>query len=264
LVLLAQATPAGGGVSPLTAVLIALLGGGVAVALIDWWRNRGKDRAMESQTKAQADQIEAQRKSIVEDVNEVIWKRTQTELERADRELMDEREVRRMSEERAAKEIDIERKARARLEKEVEELRARVHNMEERAAEEQATAYAALLEAIPDAVIQAGQYGLIKAVNGAALKMFGYERGEMVGRAITDLMPDRYKPAHRAGFAQALLTGKGPLLESDDPTRINALYADGHEFQVALRLSAQNHCFTAVLRPYVPRDGGELPLVDFL
>ena len=246
LALFAQAAnPPGGGTSPLTTVLIALLAGGVGVALVTWLRERGKDMAT-------VGQIDATRKSIVEDVNEVIWKRTQSELERADRELEEEREARRAVEKRAAE-----------MERKLDELRERVRQMEQRAAEEQSAAYAALLEAIPDAVVQAGQYGLVKSVNGAAMKLFGYERDDMLGQPVTSLMPERYRAAHRAGFNEALLTGKGPLLDADGPVRVYALHADGHEFEVALRLSMQGHCFTAVVRPYLERDGGELPLMDF-
>lgn len=247
LALLAQAAnPPGGGTSPLTTVLIALLAGGVGVAVVNWLRERRKDLAT-------AGQIEAQRKSIVEDVNEVIWKRTQGELQRADRELEQERQARRQVQQKA----DV-------LEAMIETLRDRIAQMEADAAQEKSAAYAALLEAIPDAVIQAGQYGLIKAVNEAAMKLFGYDdRDEMLGQPLTSLMPARYRPPHRAGYAEALLTGTGPLLESESPTRVTACHADGHEFQVALRLSKQGQCFTALIHPYLSRYDDGLPLLDF-
>lgn len=251
---LAQAAPSsGGGLSPLTQVLIAVLGGGVAVALIDWYRNRNKDEADAAQSQAQAAQIEAQRKSIVEDINEVVWQRTQKELERADRDLEEERAARKMVESRASL-----------LEAELQEVQARLRLMEQRIAEEQSEAYSALLEAIPDAIVQVGQYGRIKTANAAAVQMFGYERDEMVRMEVTDLMPERYREHHRNGFNKAVRTGRGKLLKAEHPTRLKALHADGHEFDIALRLSMFGKCFTAVIRPYYgERNGGSLELVDF-
>lgn len=225
--LLAQA---GGGINIAT-VLAMVLGSSVVVALLDWVRNRRKD--------------EATTRSIEDEVNKNLWTRAQDDLKRAYAKL-DELSLA----------LEQERQFRAILE-------GRVRDMEHRDAADRTQHYTALLEAIPDAVVQAGQYGLIKSANGAACRLFGYDAEEIVGQPITALMPARYKPAHRTAFAVAVETGKGALLESDMPARVHGLHADGHEFEVALRLSKQDKCFTAVIRPYLKRDGGELELLDY-
>src|SRR5579864_1395409 len=52
------------------------------------------------------------------------------------------------------------------------------------------------LEAIPDAIVAVDQSGTILEVNSLTENLFGYERGELIGRPIETLVPDRYRTAH--------------------------------------------------------------------
>ena len=60
-----------------------------------------------------------------------------------------------------------------------------------------------LFENIPDAIVVVDQTGTIVQVNSRTQELFGYSRGELLGRKIETLVPDRYHQEHgrhRDGF----------------------------------------------------------------
>jgi PAS domain S-box-containing protein len=54
----------------------------------------------------------------------------------------------------------------------------------------------AVLDTVLDAVIGIDAGGVIEAANQAACKLFGYEAGELIGRNVTDLMPEPHRTLH--------------------------------------------------------------------
>ena len=110
--------------------------------------------------------------------------------------------------------------------------------------------YRAVTDATRDGVVSADINGRIIFWNAGAEAIFGHTAAEALGRPLVDLMPERYRDAHRAGMARYLATGEGRLMGSS--VEVEGLRADGSEFPVELTLGAwtQNgrRCFTGVLR----------------
>jgi PAS domain S-box-containing protein len=92
-----------------------------------------------------------------------------------------------------------------------------------------------LLDGLPDAVIVAGDDGLVRYTNAAVSALLGHSPDALRGRPLTELMPERFRSAHDSGFARFLATGHGELIGAT--TRVAALTAAGAEVAVDLTLS---------------------------
>ena len=57
----------------------------------------------------------------------------------------------------------------------------------------------ALIESAPNGLLVVDRQGIIRLINPAAEKLFGYAHGELVGRPVDDLVPHQRLEAHRAG-----------------------------------------------------------------
>ena len=63
-----------------------------------------------------------------------------------------------------------------------------------------------LLESIPDAIVAVQPDGTIVRVNSQTEALFGYRSGELVGKKIEVLVPERFRPqhkSHRASYAES-------------------------------------------------------------
>jgi PAS domain S-box-containing protein len=92
-----------------------------------------------------------------------------------------------------------------------------------------------LLESAPDAMIIADDQGQLVLVNAQALEMFGYERREMLGLCVEDLMPESMRQrhlAHRESFA-----ARPSLRPMGQDLDLVARRKDGSEFPVEISLS---------------------------
>jgi PAS domain S-box-containing protein len=92
-----------------------------------------------------------------------------------------------------------------------------------------------LFEAAPNGMIVADRDGVITFVNQQVEKLFGYPRGELIGRSIEILIPERFQAAHpakRAAFAEKPTTR--PMGAGRD---LYGLRKDGSEFPVEIGLN---------------------------
>jgi PAS domain S-box-containing protein len=65
-----------------------------------------------------------------------------------------------------------------------------------------------LLAGLQEALVVADPQGIVRLWNPAAERLFGFTAEEAQGRALDDLIvPERFRPAHDAGFARAVATG---------------------------------------------------------
>ena len=95
--------------------------------------------------------------------------------------------------------------------------------------------FRSLFEFSPDAIVVTDQEGKISEINSQVQKSFGYERGELLGRAIEKLVPERFRhahPRHRADYtSHARTRPMGAGLELFGQRK------DGTEFPVDIMLS---------------------------
>jgi PAS domain S-box-containing protein len=92
-----------------------------------------------------------------------------------------------------------------------------------------------LLESAPDAMIIVDEHGQMALVNGQALRMFGYERDEMIGRAVEALLPKSQRKSH-VGHRSAY-GGAPSLRPMGQNLELMGLRKDGSEFPVEISLS---------------------------
>jgi PAS domain S-box-containing protein len=94
-----------------------------------------------------------------------------------------------------------------------------------------------VLELTHSAFVSMGSDGRIAYWNARAEEMFGYERDEVLGRALADtIIPERYREAHSHGLRRFLETGDGPILNKR--LELSALRSDGREIPVEITISA--------------------------
>src|SRR6476659_2615132 len=124
--------------------------------------------------------------------------------------------------------------------------------------------YRGLLEAAPDAMVVVDQAGEIVLLNLQAEKQFGYQRDELVGQQVTNIIPE--------GFAERLiaddLRSAADALAQQIGTGMElvARRKDGTEFPIEIMLSpldsVEGVLITAAIRDISVRKGAEAELLQ--
>jgi PAS domain S-box-containing protein len=94
--------------------------------------------------------------------------------------------------------------------------------------------YFETFDLLPDTVIAADEQGSILFVNAAGARFLGWPPGELVGKPLTRIMPERMHAAHEAGLRRYTATHHSRIMGR--PIRLPALRRDGTELEVELTL----------------------------
>jgi PAS domain S-box-containing protein len=95
--------------------------------------------------------------------------------------------------------------------------------------------YRALLEAAPDAIVVVNQAGTIVLANEQVGRLFGYRRGELIGKPADILVTEHSRAQHKAHHARFLgARSERPALLGQE---LFGLRKDGTEFPAEIRLS---------------------------
>lgn len=94
---------------------------------------------------------------------------------------------------------------------------------------------ATILQSLPDVVVVADAEGRIVYANPAVGPLLGHDPARLRGAPLTELIPERFRAAHAAGFGRFVATGRGTLF--DATLQLPALHRDGGEVLIGLTLS---------------------------
>ncbi|HTR50370.1 MAG TPA: PAS domain S-box protein [Kofleriaceae bacterium] len=92
-----------------------------------------------------------------------------------------------------------------------------------------------LVDAAPDGLIVCDAHGTIRLVNAETERMFGYTRGELLGKSIDVLVPDHVRPRHAHHVAS--FVGSPRLRPMGSELDLRGRRKDGSEFPVEISLS---------------------------
>ncbi len=120
--------------------------------------------------------------------------------------------------------------------------------------------FRSLIESAPDGIIISDQSGNITLWNNGAKNIFGYGGKEIIGKPVSKLMPEHYRPLHAKGLQRLVKTGKGLHLQKT--LELEGLRKDGGVFPLELSLSTwktgEKRFFAAITRDITDRKQEEI------
>ena len=103
---------------------------------------------------------------------------------------------------------------------------------------QQAETFRILAQTTREGIILADTRGIIRFVNRAAEKLFGYARGELLGEPLTLLMPPEHSRAHDGYIKRYLQTGMPRIIGTG--RQLTAMRKDGSRFPIYLSIGDIN------------------------
>ncbi|MBW2272104.1 MAG: PAS domain S-box protein [Deltaproteobacteria bacterium] len=114
----------------------------------------------------------------------------------------------------------------------------------------------AIVKSVQDGLVTINEAGIIEAMNPAALKIFGYEEEEVLGRNVSMLMPSPDREAHDGHIRRYLETGVGAIIGR--LREVKGRRKDGSVFQHEITVSeiqlGDRRLFTGVIRDLSERN----------
>lgn len=92
-----------------------------------------------------------------------------------------------------------------------------------------------LVENAGDAIIMIDEHGVVEAFNAAAVRLFGYGAGEVIGKNVKMLMPESYRSEHDGHMARYVREGKLGVVETR--RKVAGRRKDGTEFPMDCAVS---------------------------
>ena len=121
--------------------------------------------------------------------------------------------------------------------------------------------FRSVAESATDAIVAADQNGDIISWNRGAELMFGYIEDEVVGKALSILMPERFRPMHDAGIKRVAEGGLAASRLIGQTVEVVGLRKDGREFPLELSLAmwenAGQRFFSGIIRDISERKKAE-------
>ena len=110
--------------------------------------------------------------------------------------------------------------------------------------------FRSLAETASDAIVTIDERSTIEYANPAVERLFGYQPEELIGRKLTQLMPERMRAGHDAGIARYLRTSERKIPWAG--MQLPALHKSGREFPVEISFSeyatGEKRAFTGFMR----------------
>ena len=121
--------------------------------------------------------------------------------------------------------------------------------------------FRSVAESATDAIVAADQDGDIISINRGAELMFGHAQDDVVGKALSILMPERFRPMHDAGIARVAEGGMAAARLIGQTVEVVGLRKDGREFPLELSLAmwetAGKRFFSGIIRDISERKKAE-------
>ena len=119
--------------------------------------------------------------------------------------------------------------------------------------------YRVVTETASDTIVMIDEDSRIHFVNGAAEKVFGYSREEMLGQQLTMLMPEELREAHRVSLRRYLDTGERRL--DWNSIELPGMHKSGREIPLEVSfgefVKGGEHFFTGFIRDVTERKRAE-------
>ncbi|MFH1035376.1 MAG: ATP-binding protein [Pseudomonadota bacterium] len=110
--------------------------------------------------------------------------------------------------------------------------------------------YRQIVETASDAVVSVNQHHEVVYMNAAAERLFGYQRGEILGGDLSPLIPHEHRQAHRHYLERYLRTGQARLMGHS--AELLAQRKDGTQRPISISFSQaqldDGPLFTAIMR----------------